>query len=87
MVKTFTLSFAIDPAHEQEVICARVFSNGGENEGFLSLVQLKFLKEYAAIQGFAVVREYVNVETAKLTGRAAFCERDAHLKRPILPCA
>jgi site-specific DNA recombinase len=33
---------------------------------------LKLLKEYAATKGFAVAREYVDVETAKQTGRSAF---------------
>ncbi|MGO9673666.1 MAG: recombinase family protein, partial [Methylocella sp.] len=42
--------------------------------------QLKLLKEYAAAQGFAVAQEYVDVETAKQTGRAAFGEMVAYLK-------
>ncbi len=42
--------------------------------------QLKLLKEYAAAQGFAVVQEYVDVETAKQTGRTAFGEMVAYLK-------
>ena len=42
--------------------------------------QLKLLKEYAAANGFAVAQEYVDVETAKQTGRAAFGEMVAYLK-------
>jgi site-specific DNA recombinase len=42
--------------------------------------QLKLLKEYAAANGLAVAQEYVDVETAKQTGRAAFEEMIAHLK-------
>jgi site-specific DNA recombinase len=42
--------------------------------------QLKLLKEYAAARGFAVAQEYVDVETAKETGRAAFGEMVAYLK-------
>jgi len=38
------------------------------------------LKDYAATQGFAVAQEYVDVETAKQVGRAAFGEMVAYLK-------
>jgi DNA invertase Pin-like site-specific DNA recombinase len=41
---------------------------------------LKLLKEYAATNGFAVAQEYVDVETAKQTGRAAFGEMVTYLK-------
>ena len=36
--------------------------------------QLKLLREHAAAKGFTVAREYVDVETAKQTGRAEFGE-------------
>ena len=39
-----------------------------------------FLKEYATANGFAVAQEYVDVETAKQTGRAAIGEMVAYLK-------
>lgn len=60
------------------MIYARVSSK--EQEGFSIPAQLKSLKEYAAAQGFTVVQEYVDVETAKQTGRAAFGEMVAYLK-------
>ena len=41
---------------------------------------MKLLKEYAAVQSFAVAQEYVDVETAKQTGRTAFGEMVAYLK-------
>jgi DNA invertase Pin-like site-specific DNA recombinase len=41
---------------------------------------LKLLKEYAAAQGFVVAHEYVDVETAKQTGHAAFGAMIAYLK-------
>jgi site-specific DNA recombinase len=41
---------------------------------------LKLLKEYAAAQGLNITQEYVDVETAKQTGRAAFGELVAYLK-------
>ena len=53
----------------------------GAGEGGLSIpAQLKLLKEYAAAQGFAMMQEYVDVETAKQTGRTAFGEMVAYLK-------
>jgi site-specific DNA recombinase len=51
-----------------------------EKEGFSIPAQLKLLREYAAIHGFVVAQEYVDVETAKQTGRAAFGEMVAYLK-------
>ncbi len=65
---------------KQAVIYARVSSKEQEKEGFSIPAQLKLLKEYAAAHGFAVAQEYVDVETAKQTGRAAFGEMVAYLK-------
>ena len=49
-------------------------------EGFSIQAQLKLLKEYAAVQGFVVAQEFVDVETAKQTGRTAFGEMVAYLR-------
>jgi len=73
-------SATADPARKQAVIYARVSSKEQEKEGFSIPAQLKLLKEYAAANRFAVAREYVDVETAKQTGRAAFGEMVAYLK-------
>jgi site-specific DNA recombinase len=67
-------------ARKQAVIYARVSSKEQEKEGFSIPAQLKLLKEYAATNGFAVAQEYIDVETAKQTGRAAFGEMVAYLK-------
>src|SRR4051812_26465764 len=69
-----------ESVRKQAVIYARVSSKEQEKEGFSIPAQLKLLKEYAAAQGFAVAQEYVDVETAKQTGRAAFGEMVAYLK-------
>jgi site-specific DNA recombinase len=69
-----------DAAGKQAVIYARVSSKEQEKEGFSIPAQLKLLKEYAAANGFAIAQEYVDVETAKRTGRAAFGEMVAFLK-------
>jgi site-specific DNA recombinase len=71
---------ATDPARKQTVIYARVSSKEQEKEGFSIPAQLKLLKEYAAANGFTIAQEYVDVETAKQTGRAAFGEMIAYLK-------
>jgi len=62
------------------VVYARVSSKEQEKEGFSVPAQLKLLKDYAAAQDLAVAKEYVDVETAKQTGRAAFGEMITHLK-------
>ena len=69
-----------DPSLKQAVLYARVSSKEQEKEGYSIPAQLKLLKDYAAAQGFAVSQEYVDVETAKATGRAAFGEMVAWLK-------
>jgi site-specific DNA recombinase len=71
---------AADPDRKQAVIYARVSSKEQEKEGFSIPAQLKLLKEYAAAQGFTIAREYVDVETAKQIGRAAFGEMVGYLK-------
>ena len=62
------------------VLYARVSSKEQEQEGFSIPAQLKLLKEYAAKEGLEIVREFVDVETAKQTGRAAFGEMVGFLK-------
>jgi site-specific DNA recombinase len=69
-----------DTARKQAVIYARVSSKEQEKEGFSIPAQLKLLKEYASANGFAVAQEYIDVETAKQTGRAAFGDMVAYLK-------
>jgi hypothetical protein len=67
-------------ARKQAVIYACVSSKEQEKNGFSIPAQLKILKEYVAAQGFAVAQEYVDVETAKQTGRTAFGEMVGYLK-------
>src|ERR1700731_299223 len=78
MTKT-SKPISADPVRKA-VVYARVSSKEQEKEGFSIPAQLKLLKEYAAANGFAVAQEYVDVETAKQTGRVAFGEMVAHLK-------
>ncbi len=56
----------------EAVVYGRVSSKEQEKEGFSIPAQLKLLRAYAVEKGFAVVQEYVDVETAKRAGRTGF---------------
>jgi len=62
------------------VLYARVSSKEQEKEGYSIPAQLKLLKEYAARERLSAVQEYVDVETAKQTGRTNFSEMVAFLR-------
>jgi site-specific DNA recombinase len=80
MVKASKHTAISDAARRQAVVYARVSSKEQEKEGFSIPAQLKLLREYAAAQEFTITQEYVDVETAKQTGRSAFGEMVAYLK-------
>jgi site-specific DNA recombinase len=80
MTKTEGPRLGAAPTARWAVIYARVSSKEQEKEGFSIPAQLKLLREYAAAHGLAVSQEYVDVETAKQTGRAAFGQMVAYLK-------
>ena len=80
MANTLKATPSRDPARKQAVIYARVSSKEQEKGGFSIPAQLKLLKEYAAAHGFTVAEEYVDVETAKQSGRASFGAMLAYLK-------
>jgi DNA invertase Pin-like site-specific DNA recombinase len=58
----------------QAVLYVRVSSKGQEKEGFSIPAQLKLLRNYGQTQGFQIVREFRDVETAKKSGREGFGE-------------
>ena len=58
--------------NKQVVIYARVSSREQEREGFSIPAQLKLLKEYALKNGFQIVKEYSDAETAKKAGRTNY---------------
>ncbi|MGY8737900.1 MAG: recombinase family protein, partial [bacterium] len=67
--------------HERKaVLYARVSSKEQEKEGFSIPSQLKLLREYGSTEGVRIAQEYVDVETAKLAGRANFGAMVTHLK-------
>lgn len=67
----------------QAVIYARVSSKEQEKEGFSIPAQLKLLRQYAMEQGFPVIQEYVDVETAKRAGRTSFTEMVGFFKKQM----
>ena len=56
------------------VIYARVSSKDQEREGYSIPAQLKLLREYAVSHDFKIVREFTDIETAKIAGRKQFGE-------------
>jgi DNA invertase Pin-like site-specific DNA recombinase len=71
----------IGPQPIQAVLYVRVSSKEQEKEGFSIAAQLRLLREYAARLGFVIVKEFVDVETARRSGRTHFNEMVAYLKR------
>ncbi len=55
-------------------IYARVSSKEQEKEGYSIPAQLKLLKDYTIQRGFSIVKEFTDVEIAKVAGRAQFGE-------------
>ena len=68
------------------VLYVRVSSKEQESEGFSIPSQVRLLHEYAASKGFTVVREFQDVETAKVSGRTHFNEMLAYLKKHHASC-
>jgi len=59
---------------KKAVVYARVSSKEQEREGFSIPAQLKLLREYASRNEFELVKEFIDVETAKNPGRQNFAE-------------
>ena len=56
----------------QAVLYARVSSKDQEKEGYSIPAQQRLLREYALRNGLIVAEEFVDVETAKQSGRTGF---------------
>jgi site-specific DNA recombinase len=63
------------------VIYARVSSKDQEKEGFSIPAQLKLLREYALKNGIKILREFIDIETAKSAGRKQFGEMVQFFKK------
>lgn len=66
---------------QKAVVYARVSSKEQEKEGFSIPAQLKLLNKYAAENRLEVVQEYVDVETAKKSGRTDFSKMVKFLRK------
>lgn len=62
------------------VAYARVSSKEQEKEGYSIPAQLKLISEYSASKGIQVVKDFVDIETAKHSGRGSFSEMVQFLK-------
>ncbi|WP_246672968.1 recombinase family protein [Mesorhizobium sp. B2-3-11] len=63
------------------LVYARVSSKEQEKEGFSIPAQCKLLREYAAQKQFGIAQEFIDVETAKSSGRANFNEMVKYLRK------
>ena len=66
------MSMSMSHGTRSAVLYARVSSDEQEKEGYSIPAQTKLLREYASNEGFEVAEEFVDVETAKTTGRSGF---------------
>src|SRR5262245_11126320 len=65
----------------QAVSYARVSSKEQQREGFSIPAQLKLLRAYAETNGLDIVREIVDIETAKQAGRPGFGDMVAFFQK------
>ena len=63
------------------VLYARVSSQEQADEGFSIPAQLKLLRSYAAENSFNLIREFIDVETAKRSGRSGFAQMVEFLRQ------
>src|SRR5581483_1720466 len=66
---------------KKNVLYARVSSKEQEREGFSIPAQLKLLQEYASRNDLQIVKEFIDIETAKTTGRQNFDEMVKFLQK------
>lgn len=71
------------PPPRQAVLYARVSSREQEREGFSIPAQRSLLQSYATDNGLTIVQEFVDIETAKATGRIEFGKMLKYLKRRV----
>jgi site-specific DNA recombinase len=67
----------------EAVLYARVSSKDQGREGFSIPAQQKLLRQYARERKLTIVREFVDVETAKRAGRTEFGEMLAFVKSSL----
>jgi DNA invertase Pin-like site-specific DNA recombinase len=70
----------------QAIAYARVSSKEQEKEGFSIAAQKKLLRQFASERGYELIRECVDAETAKRTGRTGFGEMLSLFKNNAAKC-
>jgi site-specific DNA recombinase len=70
-----------DVQMKKAVIYARVSSKEQEKEGFSIPAQLAFLKDYARKENMQITQEFIDIETAKKSGRTQFNEMLQYLEK------
>lgn len=78
MAQIIKTNFSQNP---QAVAYARVSSKEQEKEGFSIPAQLRLLYDYSRANNLNIIHEFVDVETAKQSGRAGFTEMLDFLKK------
>jgi site-specific DNA recombinase len=68
------------------VLYARVSSKEQEKEGYSIPAQLRLLRDYAASKGFTIAHEFIDIETAKESGRTNFGQMLAYLRKHSRTC-
>ena len=66
---------------KKAVIYARVSSKDQEREGYSIPAQLKLLRDYAARNEIQIVREFIDVETAKTPAESASAKWSVSLNK------
>jgi DNA invertase Pin-like site-specific DNA recombinase len=68
------------------VLYARVSSKDQEREGYSIPAQERLIRDYAIQRGLVIVDQFVDVETAKRSGRTAFTAMLEYLKKHRATC-
>src|ERR1044071_2754857 len=70
-----------EPARVEGVLYTRVSSKDQEKEGYSIPAQQRLLREYAIEKGLIIAKEFVDIETAKQSGRTEFAAMLEYLKK------
>jgi site-specific DNA recombinase len=84
--KSTAASEPVRSPRRQAVSYARVSSKDQEREGFSIPSQQRLLQTYADQNGIDIVEQFVDVETAKKSGRTHYVEMLAYLRRNQRTC-
>jgi site-specific DNA recombinase len=70
-----------EPTPDRTVVLYARVSSKEQEQGFSIPAQLRLLHDYAQQKGYIVLKEFTDVETAKKSGRTAFTEMLAFLRK------